>query len=202
MKENIRKLLYITTILAVLFMSAMPSYAVYADGGTEGDPPPEDPPVTTPAETPAEDPAATSPEKEAPSDEGEPANPPAEVETSEELQSEGKDPSEEAAPVEEPVKVTEILEQVPDGTDLIVINEEGQPEPLASEAAAEILIGGDPIWCPVGVAPDPTNPSCTASHTGFDDLIADLAGGTYSGAGVIWVGIKLRPNRRCCSHRL
>jgi len=162
MRKTIRKFLYLTTILAVLLMSAMPSYAVSADGGTEGDPPTEDPAVTTPAETPAE---------EAP----------------EESLSEGAASPEEAASVEDPVEVPEILEQVPDGTDLVVINEEGEPEPLASQAAAEILVEGDPIWCPTGQVPTPNANGCTVSHAGFDDLIDDLAGGTYSGDGVIWV---------------
>lgn len=62
MYKKLRKLLYLMTILAVLLMSAMPSYAVYADGGTEGEPPPEDPVVTAPTETSVEDSEATTTE--------------------------------------------------------------------------------------------------------------------------------------------
>ena len=200
MKKSFRKLLYLTTILAVLLMSAMPSYAVYADGGAEGDSPAEEPPVTEPANPPAEDPPVTEP-ADFPAEEPpitEPADPPAEeppvpaaAEPAEKTPAEEGDPAEppltEEAPAEEPASLPEILEQVPEGTDLVVVNKEGNPEPLASEAAAEILIKGDPIWCPAGMAPDPTNPNCTSSHTGFDDLLADLTGGTYSGDGVIWV---------------
>jgi len=192
MQKNLRKLLYITTIVAVLFMSAMPSYAVYADDGSEGDPPP----ATTPAETPAEDPAATTPVEAPPAEEGDPASPPPEVEAPEGPPSEGEAPPEEAAPVEEPVVVPEILEQVPDGTELVVVNEGGQPEPLASETAAEILVEGDPIWCPNGSVPIASTGGCTPSYTTFGDLVTELRTNTtdYNGNGVIWVAASYAGN--------
>ena len=169
MYNKFRKILYLTTILSVLLMTAMPSYVVYADGGTDGDSPPEEPPVTEPAEPAVEEQAG--PATEPAGEDGDPMNPP---------------PGEEV-PAEEPVSVPEILEQVPEETALAVVNEEGNLEPLASETAAEILIEGDPIWCPEGQTPTPGANGCTISHLGFDDLIGDLAGGTYSGNGVIWV---------------
>ena len=132
MHKNIRRSLYLLTIIAVLLMSAMPSYAVYADGGTEGDPP-------------AEDPAASPTDEEVPAVEGDSTSTPAEEKVSEDPQTEDNIVVEEATQNEEPVEVPKILEQVPAETDLMVLNEDGRPEPLASEAAAEILAKGNPI---------------------------------------------------------
>lgn len=97
-------------------------------------------------------------------------------------------PVEENAPVEEPVQVAEILEQVPEGTEVVVVNQEGEVEPLATEEAAAIIVAGDPIWCPASAAPG--DPSCTTSQPDFESLINVLTadGGTnYSGNGIIWV---------------
>ncbi len=174
MHNNFRKLLYLTTILAVLLMSAMPSYAVYADGGTEGDPPPEEPPVIEPADPPAElqvNPDPEEPAAEPPVGEGDPVDL----------------ASAEETPIEEPASLPEILQQFPEETGLIVINEDGDPEPLASMEAAEILVVGDPVWCPAGQIPTPGANGCTLARAGFDELIADLSSGTYSGNGAIWV---------------
>lgn len=185
MNRIFRSSLYIFTITAVLLMSVMGTTTVYADGGTSDDPavtePPSDPPEETLADETASDPA---PGEEPAADSSEDAPPPEETPES---SSADEIPPVETASVEDPVEIPEILEQVPEGTDLVVLNEEGTPEPLASEVAAEILVEGDPIWCPDGQAPTPGANGCTASHTGFDDLIADLTGGTYSGDGVIWV---------------
>ena len=87
--------------------------------------------------------------------------------------------------LEEPVSVAEILEQAPEGTELVVVNEAGEVEPLVTEAAAEIIATGDPMWCPDGITPGGTG--CTGSHTTFASLISTLASGLYSGNGVIWV---------------
>ena len=57
-------------------------------------------------------------------------------------------PPEEVPPPEEPVSLPEVLEQAPPDTQVVVVNEEGQVEPLATVEAAEILVTGDPVWCP------------------------------------------------------
>src|SRR5690606_34889701 len=61
--------------------------------------------------------------------------------------------------------VAEIIESLPEDTDLIVLDEDGEALPLASEAAAEVLGGGDPQWCPVGVTPGAA--SCSPSFATF-----------------------------------
>lgn len=91
---------------------------------------------------------------------------------------------EETPPVE---TVAEIIEQLPDGTEIVVVSEDGV-EPLASEEAAQIIIEGDPIWCPSSqTTPTPGANGCTPSQTSFADLITVLQGPGYTGPGVIWV---------------
>jgi hypothetical protein len=80
------------------------------------------------------------------------------------------------------------MEQVPEGTELVVINEDGIAEPLATQEAADILIEGDPIWCPEGQAPTAGLNGCSPSYATFDNLITELtANAAYTGHGVIWV---------------
>ncbi len=93
---------------------------------------------------------------------------------------------EESAPVD---SVEEIMAQIPDGTELIVVSETGI-EPLASEEAAQIILTGDPIWCPDGATPTSGANGCTDSFATFTELITTLIsdnGITYNGNGVIWV---------------
>lgn len=93
-------------------------------------------------------------------------------------------PAEEAAPAE---TVEEILEQIPEGTELVVLSEEGV-EPLATEEAAQIILEGDPIWCPAGnLVPTANANGCTDSYASFAGLLTQLQGGGFSGPGVIWV---------------
>jgi hypothetical protein len=97
---------------------------------------------------------------------------------------------EPAEPVEsqepQPESVSEILEQVPEDTEVVVLDEEGEVLPLVSEEAAVILVSGDPQWCPDGVTPE-VGMGCTSSHTTFADLLTELGGGGYSGPGTIYV---------------
>lgn len=95
---------------------------------------------------------------------------------------------EEQPVVEETVEtVAEIIEQLPEGTEIIVVGEDGI-EPLATEEAAQAILEGDPMWCPDGATPG--DASCTAGFASFQELIDALtldAGATYSGNGVVWV---------------
>ena len=100
-------------------------------------------------------------------------------------------PGDEQPLVEEPASVGEIIEQIPEGTDLVIVNEAGEIEPLATEVAAEIIVTSDPMWCPAGATPG--DGGCTSSFSTFDALIAaleaDAISGSpvYTGSGVIWV---------------
>ncbi|HCK65434.1 MAG TPA: hypothetical protein DHW49_04155, partial [Anaerolineae bacterium] len=110
-------------------------------------------------------------------DEGTPPEP-----TSEETTNETTEETTE--PVEE-ITVPEILEQAPEGTEIVVVNEEGEAEPLATEEAAEIISNSDPMWCPEGV--NPGGVGCTPPFSDFASLLIELNGGSYTGNGVIWV---------------
>jgi hypothetical protein len=61
----------------------------------------------------------------------------------------------------------------------IVLNEEGQPEPMATEAAAETILASDPIWCPTGQIPG--DAGCTAGYATAVQLITALNGVTGDG---------------------
>jgi hypothetical protein len=79
--------------------------------------------------------------------------------------------------------VSEVLDQAPEGTQLVVLDNEGQVEPLASQEAANIVNTGDPMWCPSGTLPG--DATCSSSYNSFEDLLVDL--GLYSGDGTIYV---------------
>jgi hypothetical protein len=98
----------------------------------------------------------------------------------------------EAPPVEEPVSLPEVLEQAPPDTQVVVVNEAGEVEPLATVEAAGILATADPMWCPAGTTPG--DAGCTGSYGDMASLVAALAADAalptplYGGqAGVIWV---------------
>jgi hypothetical protein len=56
---------------------------------------------------------------------------------------------------------------------------------LASQEAADIVMTGDPMWCP-GATP-PGGAGCTTSYTTFDALLTELGLGAYTGDGTIYV---------------
>lgn len=187
------------TVIIVMLMNAVAPTAAYADDGappesssgesvevvtsdeTEEAPPEPVSDEDVPIDEPVDEAAETSPSSE---------EPVADESTGAETASE---PTDEPVPVEEgesqDLTVAEVLEQAPEGTELLVVNEEGEIEPLVTEEAAEILETADPIWCPVGATPG--DASCTPSQASFADLLALLqtdGGVNYGGvAGVIWV---------------
>lgn len=98
----------------------------------------------------------------------------------------------DSAPLEESTSDVEqtILEQLPENTEIIVLDEEGEPLPLATEEAQEAIAFIDPMWCPVGVKPKANTGGCTASYANLFALINDIATGVIAEptkAGVIWI---------------
>jgi hypothetical protein len=177
MIKRLNQFLVFMTVIAVIMTSAITTTTVYADdgdgGGVTSEPAgggEEQPPVEAEEQEPVQEPAQDEP-----------------------VEGEGQQPApadEQPAVVEEtpPAEtVAEIIEQLPEDTNLIVLSEDGI-EPLASQEAAQIIVEGDPIWCPAGqTTPTSGANGCTNSHTSFADLLAELEGGGYSGPGVIWV---------------
>jgi putative surface-exposed virulence protein len=163
-------------------MNAAPALA------DDGLPPAEETPS---AEEAAEDEAP--PAEEVAGDEA----PPAEEMTGETepaaQEGEALPPAEETDPAseEQAPPVESILEGLPEDTQLIVVGEDGETLPLASQEAAEVLAAADPQWCPVGVVPG--SAACSGVKDSFNgadpntDLIAWLLANQPNKAGVIWV---------------
>lgn len=72
--------------------------------------------------------------------------------------------------------VSEILETVPEGTAVVVLDETGEALPLASEDAAVIIAAVDPVWCPVisGVPLLPGDVGCSKNFTNSEALINNM----------------------------
>jgi hypothetical protein len=146
--------------LAVFMLGLAAPSAVFADDGT---PAPEAPaPVE---EAPAVEPAPELPAVEAPAE----------------------TPASEPAPdAPQPEDVQAVVQALPENVNLVVFNEHGDQVPLGSQAAAEVLSGGDPMWCPLSVLPG--GAGCTTASTSFlaeDGLLSKLTGKT--GNGTIYV---------------
>ncbi|MFN3786733.1 MAG: hypothetical protein ACK4RS_07825, partial [Thiothrix sp.] len=151
-----RKLFTTITLTFVLGMSAVAAAPVYADETS-----PEEPVKVVEQTAPEEEasPESTQEETPLPAD----VQPDAESETSDSIET-----------------VESILETLPEDTQLIVLDEEGEALPLATEEAAQAIIIGDPIWCPASVAtPTPSLNGCSGSYATFAALLADpiFAGG-------------------------
>jgi hypothetical protein len=202
LKKNRGALTSLSILLSLLVAAVMP-FAVFAQDET---PPPADAPIVEevpPAEPPAqeEQPAV----EEIPAEEQQPAveETPAEEQQSavEETPAEEQQPAVEETPAEEqPVEeltIPEALEQLPEGTDLVVVDEEGEVLPLATEAAAQALSSGDPYFTDgasvigfstTGACP-PVVTVCNTSATPLSDAInAFAASGTASGAITVEAG--------------
>ncbi len=81
-----------------------------------------------------------------------------------------------------------ILAQTPEGTDVQILDENGEALPLASQEAADVVIAGDPIWCPSAVAtPVSGGSGCTASFSSFNALLVFLQANQPGEAGTIWI---------------
>ena len=98
------------------------------------------------------------------------------------------EPAEETVSPEVEPTVAEVLNELPDGTEIVVINEAGEVEPLATEEAAAIIVSGDPMWCPTGALPG--DPTCTASYADLFSLIDDINNSIIAqpaADGTIWI---------------
>ncbi len=160
--NKLRFLMFIAALLLALLAGALGAAPVLADDNAPPDSPPAEEVVT---ETPsAEEIVAESP-------------------PAEEVVTEAP-PAEEAAPE---VSLPELLEQLPEGTQIVVTNDAGEIVPLATEEAAQIIEAArDPIWCPTGVAPNPANPACSTNATSLWHLVYATPGQPFT-SGTIWI---------------
>jgi hypothetical protein len=85
-----------------------------------------------------------------------------------------------------------LISNVPAGTNMVVMDRSGHKVALASQEAASIISNGDPIWCPMGVAPIATIGGCSPNTTKIGttisgDLLNWLVTNDPNKAGVIWI---------------
>jgi hypothetical protein len=93
----------------------------------------------------------------------------------------------EVAPTEEVSVESEaaILSQLPENTEVVVLDEAGETVPLVTQEAANIIQDFDPLWCPEG---DPlTSSNCRVSGS-IAALLTDMRNNTsaYDHNGVIY----------------
>ncbi len=97
---------------------------------------------------------------------------------------------EEIIPPAEESLAEELLSEIPENTDLVILDENGDLVPLASQEALDIVEEADPIWCPaIVVSPTVGENGCTTSQT-ITSLLALMrtnAGGTFSQDGKIFL---------------
>lgn len=144
----------------------------FADDGTTPEPTITVEPTEEPVETGA---AETSTITETPATEVAPS-PEVEKEVVEE----------EQAPAEGEAADPALFEQIPGDTEVVVLDENGETIPLASEAALDVILDTDPMWCPAGVLPG--GPGCTTNFATINALITDMRNntGNYTQDGVIY----------------
>ena len=174
--------LFYALIISIIITLIFP-ISVIADDATPP-PPTEEPvsppledtnPVTDPVEPP---PSSTTEEVNATADPIEPVPSVLPVDATD-------TPSEQ----EEELIDYPLLSTLPEDTSVIV-EIDGQVEPLATQEAAIAVVVGDPIWCPEGASPIPTSGGCTDSYGNLEDLIDDILNGVISvpsDDGVIWI---------------
>ncbi|MFN8411152.1 MAG: right-handed parallel beta-helix repeat-containing protein [Anaerolineales bacterium] len=106
-------------------------------------------------------------------------------------------PTEEILPTAEPTSqpvVEAVLDQIPADTAIVVVVD-SDVKPLASQAAADAILTGDPVWCPSSVsAPTPGANGCTSSYTSLANLLTYLDGNEPSQDGVIWIEASYQSN--------
>jgi hypothetical protein len=164
------------SVVFVFIMSLFSTVNVLADDSTP--PAPTEAPVATDVPAATEEPVAT----EAP------------IATDEPIATEAPLATEIPA-VAEDITIPNALAQLPEGTEVIILDQNGETLPLASTEAADILVNGDPQWCMDGYTPadDPTGGTyCTAKFSSFNGvggLIAELTNftGVDFGSGTIYV---------------
>ncbi len=76
-----------------------------------------------------------------------------------------------------------ILQQIPDQVNLVLLDLEGNPQPLVELAGSDTTLEGDPWFCPAGVAWNPDHIGCT-THL---NLVSALNEISVYGSGTIYI---------------
>ncbi|NUQ84658.1 MAG: HYR domain-containing protein [Anaerolineales bacterium] len=93
---------------------------------------------------------------------------------------------EEQVPAAEEASNAPLFEQIPENTEVIVLDENGEALPLSSEEALDVILDSDPMWCPAGVLPG--GPGCTTNFATINALLTNMRNNTsnYTQDGVIY----------------
>ena len=85
--------------------------------------------------------------------------------------------------------VSPLLDQLPEGTDVVVLDAQGEVVPLVSQEATAVIASSDPMWCPDTVTtPIANTGGCTDSFTSMTSLLAALTGANQPTVpGTIWI---------------
>lgn len=193
--NRIRYSMFVATLFIVLALSAVSAVPVLADD----DPPPPVEPAADVVDPPLMDESEAG-ENDSPV--SEPADAGLVVEETEAFSTDEAGQVEEiempSTDVGEQVddETSGILSQLPEGTELVVLDENGERIPLASQEAVAIIAGADPIWCPASVTtPAPGVSGCTDPGIGnvnydptqLSSLLTYLTSNQPGVAGVIWI---------------
>lgn len=82
----------------------------------------------------------------------------------------------------------DVLQELPENTGVIVLDQGEKPLPLVSQEAAQVITQSDPVWCPGDStqAPTPGANGCTISYSTVAELVAN-AGASIAANGTIWI---------------
>lgn len=86
--------------------------------------------------------------------------------------------SEEQLPIEEETEVLEILDELPENTEIVVLDENGNPISLASQEALDVILEDDPMWCPNNTLPGGAGCRNFTGANGIVNLLADMRANT------------------------
>jgi hypothetical protein len=87
--------------------------------------------------------------------------------------------------IAEPI-LTDVLQELPEDTSVVVLDENGQASPLVSQQASQAITHSYPIWCPAGQAPTPGSNGCSIGYATVAELVA-IAGPSMIANGTIWI---------------
>lgn len=169
-------------VISIVFGLAAPAHlSVLADDGSPQVPTMEE----TNSSTPEPNPETPPPAQETPAPDQSSTPPP--------LQENGIDPTTDPlrlvdTPTPDPTRIEEpdtqtLLQQIPQGAGLVVLDQNDNPISLAGTQAAETIIEGDPWFCPAGVAWNKDHIGCT-THGNLTSALNEIA---KYGSGTIYI---------------
>ncbi len=86
--------------------------------------------------------------------------------------------STEEVPGNEEIGVLEVLQELPENAEIVVLDERGNPVPLASQEALDAILEDDPMWCPGSTLPGGAGCRNFTGANGIVNLLADMQANT------------------------